>query len=91
MLNTINLVLEQILNKYKNNSDNCYNWIRYDEEEKEYWLEQEISETLNKMGVKFKISLTEIKISCNHSICILSLSYIIEKEPYLWVKELHQY
>lgn len=91
MADNIYLILEEILEKYWRPSDESYNWLRYDKQEREFWLEKEISETLTKMDIKFKISLNEIRISCSHSIAILSLSYMVDNEVYLWVKELHQY
>lgn len=84
------LTLEYILDKYHNETDNCYNWIRY-EKDKEYFLEKEIKEALDKLEANYELSFEEVRVSCSHSIAILSVSYLENEKANIWTKRLEMH
>lgn len=47
--------IDKIVNKYYNETDECYNSFRYDDKENEFYMEEEIEEYLTVEKVDFKI------------------------------------
>ena len=81
------LALNKILERYRNNVDDCYNQIRH-EGDKEFFIEKEMKEYLDSLNLKNKIKVESAYSSCSLEIDILEVCFIYKDELYLYSKKL---
>ena len=67
--------IEEIISKYINKSDDCINQFRYDEDENEFWLKEELKDYFNKSSIESEIKIVDAYSSCSYEVDILCISY----------------
>ena len=83
--------INKIVNKYYNETDECYNSVRYDDEEQEFYMEEEIKEYLTVEKVKFQIKTEEGYSNCAYDSCFLAVAWIENNELNLFTLLLESY
>ena len=68
-------IIEDILNKYFDGENEYYSKYR-EENDESYYIKDEISKTLSKMGINFKLEITDAFESCRYDCSVLSVAYI---------------
>lgn len=68
--------IDKIVNKYYNETDECYNSFRYDNEENEFEMKEEIEKYLQSEKVDFKIENVSGYSNCAYDSDFLAIAWI---------------
>lgn len=69
-------IINEIKEKYYNESEEYYNECRYDEEENEFEMKKELEKALTEKGIKFIIKKQDGFSSCGYGNDFLAVAYI---------------
>ena len=68
--------IDKIIEKYYNETDGCYNSLRYDDDDNEFYMKDEVENLLKEAEVDFRIE-TEIRfINCGYDSEFLAAAWI---------------
>lgn len=84
--------IDKIIKKYYNETDDCYNSLRYvDDEEQEFYMEEEIKEYLTVEKVKFQIETIEGYSNCSYDSSCIAVAWTQNNELNLLTLLLEDY
>lgn len=83
--------IDKIVNKYYNETDECYNSFRYDDKENEFYVEEEIKEYLTVEKVDFKIENVSGYSNCGYDSDFLVVAWIENNKLNLFTLLLESY
>ncbi len=83
--------IDKIVNKYYNETDECYNSFRYDDKENEFYMEEEIKEYLTVEKVDFKIENVSGYSNSAYDSNFLAVTWIENNELNLFTLLLEEY
>lgn len=84
--------VDKIINKYYNETDDCYNSLRYvDDEKQEIYMEEEIKEYLTVKKVKFQIKTVTGYSNCAYDSSCIAVAWIENNELNLLTMLLEDY
>lgn len=79
--------LNDLLKKYYNKSDDCNNFLRY-EEDVEYWIDEEVKELFKKENINASVELVDAYEKSSICVKILVIAYIEDSKMKLITKRL---
>lgn len=83
--------IREIIDKYYNKIDDCYNSIRYDNGENEFHIKEEMQELLRNENVEFKIEVVSGYSNCAYDSEFLAVSWVESGKLDMYTILLEQY
>lgn len=68
--------IDKIIEKYYNETDECYNSLRYDDDDNEFFMKDEIENLLKNEEVDFKIETESGFSNCSYDSEFLAAAWI---------------
>lgn len=78
MKEKINEIIERY--KYEEAGETYYNDVRYDQDENEFWLDEELKEYLNKSGIIYELEKRFGSDIANYDNGFIALAYLDENQ-----------
>ncbi len=71
--------IEEIIEKYFHKEEEYYSSVRYDEEENEFWMKDELEEYCKKNNIKYELTIEDGFDSPGYANEFLAIAYLDKK------------